>query len=81
MENQALDNQRAALAHARRLIIARYEQIQEWLRQDGVPEDTIANWSGMVEGLMQARRIIGGMWDSLPVPVQPALDSLAPQTP
>ena len=63
----ALDEQRNALAEARLRIIARYEHVETWLKQPA-PEQTLANWAGIVEGLRQARRIIGGMWDELPVP-------------
>lgn len=63
----ALDEQRNALAEARLRIIARYEHVETWLKQPA-PEQTLANWAGMVEGLRQARQIIGAMWDELPVP-------------
>ena len=63
----ALDEQRNALAEARLRIIARYEHVDTWLTL-GVPENIAANWRGITEGLRQARRIIGGMWDELPVP-------------
>ena len=62
----ALDEQRNALAEARLRIIARYEHVDTWLKLD-VPENIAANWRGITEGLRQARRIIGGMWDELPV--------------
>ena len=61
-----LDEQRNALAEARLRIIARYEHVETWLKQPA-PETTLANWAGMVEGLRQARCIIGSMWDELPV--------------
>lgn len=63
----SLDAQRNALAEARLRIIARYEHVETWLKQPAM-EETLANWAGIVEGLRQARRIIGGMWDELPVP-------------
>jgi hypothetical protein len=63
----ALDEQRNALAEARLRIIARYEHVETWLKQPAT-EQTLANWAGMVEGLRQARQIIGAMWDELPVP-------------
>ena len=68
----ALDEQRNALAEARLRIIARYEQVDGWLKQPA-PESTLANWAGISEGLRQARRIIGGMWDELPVPTPQAV--------
>jgi len=63
----ALAEQRNALAEARLRIIARYEHVETWLKQPATDE-TLANWAGMVEGLRQARQIIGAMWDELPVP-------------
>lgn len=69
----ALDEQRNALSEARKRIIARYEQIEKWLENDDLPEDIRTNWEGMSEGLRQARRIIGGMWDDLPVPMPSAI--------
>jgi len=63
----ALDEQRNALAEARLRIITRYEHVQTWLKQPAT-EETLANWAGIVEGLRQARQIIGAMWDELPVP-------------
>lgn len=69
----ALDEQRKALAEARLRIIARYEQIEGWLKNDDLPEDIRTNWEGMTEGLRQARRLIGGMWDELPVPTPQAV--------
>ena len=68
----ALDEQRNALAEARLRIIARYEHVETWLRQSAT-EQTLANWAGMVEGLRQARQIIGAMWDELPVPTPQAV--------
>jgi len=62
-----LDEQRNALAKATLRIIARYEHVETWLKQPAT-EQTLANWAGMVEGLRQARQIIGAMWDELPVP-------------
>lgn len=62
----ALDEQRNALAEARMRIIERAETVATWLKQPA-PENTLTNWAGMVEGLNQARRIIGAMWDELPV--------------
>jgi len=63
----ALGAQRNALAEARLRIIARCEQVEGWSRQDTT--DMIrSNWDGIAEGLQQARRIIGAMWDELPVP-------------
>lgn len=67
MTGSALAEQRNALAEARLRIIARYEHVQGWLKQPA-PEDTLKNWAGIVEGLRQARQIIGAMWDELPVP-------------
>jgi len=58
--------QQLALAEARRLIIARYEQIESW-PTDNVPGDALEHRLGITEGLRQARRIIGGMWDDLPI--------------
>jgi len=63
----ALTEQRKALAEARLRIIARYEHVETWLKQPAT-EQTLANWAGIVEGLRQARQIIGAMWDELPVP-------------
>lgn len=62
-----LDSQRNALSEARGRIIARSEQIKTWLKNP--PSDDVkVSWEGMIEGLNQARRIIGAMWDELPVP-------------
>ena len=66
MTGPALAEQRNALAEARLRIIARYEHVETWLKQPATDE-TLANWAGMVEGLRQARQIIGAMWDELPV--------------
>ena len=68
----ARDEQRNALAEARLRIIARYEQVETWLNQPAT-ESMLSNWSGIIEGLRQARRIIGGMWDELPVPTPQAV--------
>lgn len=68
----ALAEQRNALAEARLRIIARYEHVETWLKQPAT-EQTLANWAGMVEGLRQARQIIGAMWDELPVPTPQAV--------
>lgn len=66
MTGSALAEQRNALAEARLRIIARQEQVEKWSRKDTT--DLInANWDGISEGLAQARRIIGAMWDELPV--------------
>ena len=62
-----LDEQRNALAEARQRIIARYEEVDKWLKNEDLPECIIANWAGMTEGLREARRIIGSMWNELPV--------------
>lgn len=66
-DKEKVEQQRNALAEARLRIVARYEHVQTWLKQPA-EEQTIANWAGIVEGLRQARRIIGAMWDELPVP-------------
>ncbi|MBK8772391.1 MAG: hypothetical protein IPM06_18490 [Rhizobiales bacterium] len=68
----ARDEQRNALAEARLRIIARYEQVETWINQPAT-ESMLSNWSGIIEGLRQARRIIGGMWDELPVPTPQAV--------
>lgn len=70
-----LDAQRAALSEARQRIIARYEHVELWLKQPAATEAMLANWSGMVEGLRQARQIIGAMWDNLPVPIAPKVEA------
>jgi len=58
----ALAEQRNALAEARLRIIARIEDNKRW----GDPLDQEA-------GLQEARRIIGAMWDELPVPTPQAV--------
>lgn len=58
--------QRAALSEARQRVISRYEQIDGWLEKP-LPEDIRTNWEGLSDGLRQARRLIGGMWDELPI--------------
>lgn len=68
----ALDEQRRALAEARQRIIARCQQVEKWPRKDAT-DMIAANWDGIVEGLQQARRIIGAMWDELPVPLPQAV--------
>ena len=58
--------QQNALAEARIRVITRLNQVQKWSRKDTT--DAIKyNWDGIEEGLSQARRIIGAMWDDLPV--------------
>ena len=49
------------------MLIARLEQVEKWPRKDAT-DMIAANWDGIAEGLAQARRIIGAMWDELPVP-------------
>jgi len=73
-ESLQVDAQRAALAEARHRIIARYEHVDNWLKQP-LPYDTRANWEGITEGLRQARRIIGAMWDDLPISIPLATDA------
>lgn len=62
MTGSALAEQRNALAEARLRIIARIEDNKRW----GDPLDEEA-------GLQKARRIIGAMWDELPVPTPQAV--------
>lgn len=62
MTGSALAEQRNSLAEARIRIIARIEDNKRW----GDPLDQEA-------GLQEARRIIGAMWDELPVPTPQAV--------
>lgn len=64
--NDVLDAQRAALAEARRRLIARRDQVNAWSRA-GTTDMIRANWDGIAEGLQQARLLIGAMWDDLPI--------------
>ncbi len=59
-------SQQNALAEARLRIISRLKHVEGWTRHDTTYMIN-ANWDGIAEGLSQARRIIGAMWDDLPV--------------